>query len=143
MTQSSALAIILAAGKGTRMKSDLPKVLHRVAGAPMLAHVLEASRQAAIERTALVIGPSMEKVGDDARKLDPHLTVFVQAKQQGTADAVKAARPMLEEFQGHVLILYGDTPLIRAETLTKVRNALDDGTDLVGRLVRLQADLTR
>jgi bifunctional UDP-N-acetylglucosamine pyrophosphorylase/glucosamine-1-phosphate N-acetyltransferase len=131
MTQSSALAIILAAGKGTRMKSDLPKVLHNIAGAPMLAHVLAASRQAAIERIALVIGPSMEKVGEDARKLDPHLTVFVQAKQQGTADAVKAARPMLEEFQGHVLILYGDTPLIRAETLTKVRNALDDGADLV------------
>jgi bifunctional UDP-N-acetylglucosamine pyrophosphorylase/glucosamine-1-phosphate N-acetyltransferase len=131
MTQSSALAIILAAGKGTRMKSDLPKVLHRVAGAPMLAHVLAASKAAAIERIALVIGPSMEKVADDARKLDPGLTVFVQAKQQGTADAVKAARPVLEEFQGHVLILYGDTPLIRAETLTKVRNALDDGADLV------------
>ncbi len=131
MTQSSALAIILAAGKGTRMKSDLPKVLHNVAGAPMLAHVLAASRDAAIEQTALVIGPSMEKVADDARKLDPGVTVFVQAKQQGTADAVKAARPVLEEFQGHVLILYGDTPLIRAETLTKARNALDDGADLV------------
>ena len=131
MTQSSALAIILAAGKGTRMKSDLPKVLHNVAGAPLLAHVLAASREAAIERTALVIGPSMEKVGDDARKLDPGLTVFVQAKQQGTADAVKAARPVLDEFQGHVLILYGDTPLIRAETLTKVRQALDEGADLV------------
>jgi bifunctional UDP-N-acetylglucosamine pyrophosphorylase/glucosamine-1-phosphate N-acetyltransferase len=131
MTQSSALAIILAAGKGTRMRSDLPKVLHNVAGAPMLAHVLAATKHAAIDRTALVVGPLMEKVADDARKLDPQLTVFVQAKQQGTADAVKAARPVLEEFQGHVLILYGDTPLIQAETLTKVRNALDDGADLV------------
>ena len=136
MTQSSALAIILAAGKGTRMKSDLPKVLHNVAGAPMLAHVLAATKHAAIDRTALVVGPLMEKVADDARKLDPQLTVFVQAKQQGTADAVKAARPVLEEFQGHVLILYGDTPLIQAETL-------DQGEECARRWRRSSRDRLR
>ena len=130
MTQSSAsLAIVLAAGKGTRMKSALPKVLHKIAGAPMIAHVLSAAQAAGIGKTSLVVGPGMEDVAKAATA--PKLQVFVQAEQLGTADAVKAARQAFEDFKGNVLILYGDTPLLRAETLDAVRDELDGGADLV------------
>ena len=130
MTQSSAsLAIVLAAGKGTRMKSALPKVLHKIAGAPMIAHVLSAAQAAGIGKTSLVVGPGMEDVAKVATA--PKLQVFVQAEQLGTADAVKAARQAFEDFKGNVLILYGDTPLLRAETLDAVRDELDGGADLV------------
>jgi bifunctional UDP-N-acetylglucosamine pyrophosphorylase/glucosamine-1-phosphate N-acetyltransferase len=131
MTQPSALAIILAAGKGTRMKSALPKVLHKLAGAPMLSHVLKAVAQAGIGRSCLVVAPGMEAVSAAAQILDPKLAVFVQTGQQGTADAVKAARAAFDGFAGHVLVLYGDTPLLRSETLTAVDRALDAGADLV------------
>ncbi|MGH6801749.1 MAG: bifunctional UDP-N-acetylglucosamine diphosphorylase/glucosamine-1-phosphate N-acetyltransferase GlmU, partial [Methyloceanibacter sp.] len=131
MTETSALAIILAAGKGTRMKSERPKVLHRLAGATLLAHVLTTVKAAGLDRTAIVVGPGMEEVGAAARALDPKLEVFVQAAQLGTADAVKAARRAFEDFHGQVLILYGDTPLLRPETLNKVRAEFDAGADLV------------
>jgi bifunctional UDP-N-acetylglucosamine pyrophosphorylase/glucosamine-1-phosphate N-acetyltransferase len=131
MTQSSTLAIILAAGKGTRMKSALPKVLHKLAAAPMIAHVLNAVHAAGIGKTALVVGPGMEDVAQAAVALDPRLEVFVQPEQRGTADAVKAAHHALEDFKGHVLILYGDTPLLRPETLKAVGAELDAGADLV------------
>ncbi|HLO23329.1 MAG TPA: bifunctional UDP-N-acetylglucosamine diphosphorylase/glucosamine-1-phosphate N-acetyltransferase GlmU [Methyloceanibacter sp.] len=131
MTQPTSLAIILAAGKGTRMKSALPKVLHKLAGAPMIAHVLSAAHAAGIGKTALVVGPGMEEVAQAATALDPKLEVFVQPEQQGTADAVKAARQAFEDFKGHVLILYGDTPLLRSETLKAVAAELSSGADLV------------
>jgi bifunctional UDP-N-acetylglucosamine pyrophosphorylase/glucosamine-1-phosphate N-acetyltransferase len=131
MTNNSALAIVLAAGKGTRMKSERPKVLHRLAGAPLLAHALQAAKGAGFDRLAVVVGPSMEDVGATASALDPTLDVFVQAEQLGTADAVRAARRAFEDFPGQVLILYGDTPLLRAETIGKVRAALEGGADLV------------
>ena len=131
MTQASSLAIILAAGKGTRMKSQLPKVLHKLAGATLLAHVLNAAKAAGIDHTAVVVGPGMEEVGAAAGALAPKLQVFVQPEQQGTADAVKAARQAFEDFAGHVLILYGDTPLLRPETLDGVRRELEAGADLV------------
>ncbi|MHA1134623.1 MAG: bifunctional UDP-N-acetylglucosamine diphosphorylase/glucosamine-1-phosphate N-acetyltransferase GlmU [Alphaproteobacteria bacterium] len=138
MTQSSALAIVLAAGKGTRMKSDLPKVLHRIAGAPMLAHVLQAGSAAGIARGCLVVGPNMEAVGEAGQAVDAGLDVFVQPEQLGTADAVKAALPALEAGQGPILVLYGDTPLLRAETLKAVVGELDAGADLV--VVGFEAD---
>ncbi len=131
MTQPTSLAIILAAGKGTRMKSALPKVLHKLAGAPMIAHVLSAAHAAGIGKTALVVGPGMEEVAQAATALDPKLQVFVQPEQQGTADAVKAARQAFEDFKGQVLILYGDTPLLRPETLNAVGAELASGADLV------------
>jgi bifunctional UDP-N-acetylglucosamine pyrophosphorylase / glucosamine-1-phosphate N-acetyltransferase len=131
MTDTSALAILLAAGKGVRMKSERPKVLHRLAGATLLAHVLQAAKAAGLARLAVVIGPDMEQVGAAATALDPKLEVVVQPEQLGTADAVKAARRAFEEFPGQVLILYGDTPLLRPETIGKVRAALESGADLV------------
>ncbi len=131
MTHPSALAIVLAAGKGTRMKSALPKVLHRLAGLPMLAHVLRAAQAAGIGRSSVVIGPGMDEVGQAALAIDPKLQVFVQPEQLGTADAVKAAAPAYEGFAGHVLVLYGDTPLLRTETLKAVLGELDAGADVV------------
>jgi bifunctional UDP-N-acetylglucosamine pyrophosphorylase/glucosamine-1-phosphate N-acetyltransferase len=131
MIQPSALAIVLAAGKGTRMKSQLPKVMHRLAGATLLAHVLRAAKGASIDRTAVVIAPGMEEVATAASALDSKLQTFVQAEQRGTADTVKAAREAFEDFQGHVLILYGDTPLLRPGTLVSVRGELEAGADLV------------
>jgi bifunctional UDP-N-acetylglucosamine pyrophosphorylase / glucosamine-1-phosphate N-acetyltransferase len=131
MTDTPALAIILAAGKGTRMKSERPKVLHGLAGAGLLIHVLKAAKSAGLGRLAVVIGPGMDEVGDAARAIDAKLDVVVQAEQLGTADAVKAARGSFEDFAGQVLILYGDTPLLRPETIAKVRAELASGADLV------------
>ncbi|MBC8013544.1 MAG: bifunctional UDP-N-acetylglucosamine diphosphorylase/glucosamine-1-phosphate N-acetyltransferase GlmU [Methyloceanibacter sp.] len=131
MTETSALAIILAAGKGTRMKSERPKVLHSLAGATLLAHVLHAAKAAGLIRTAVVVGPGMDEVAAAATAFDPKLEVFVQAAQLGTADAVKVARRTFEDFHGQILILYGDTPLLSPATLHKVRAELDAGADLV------------
>jgi bifunctional UDP-N-acetylglucosamine pyrophosphorylase/glucosamine-1-phosphate N-acetyltransferase len=131
MTQASILAIVLAAGQGTRMKSAVPKVLHRIAGAPMLAHVLRASAAAGIGRSGVVVGPGMDEVGAAGLAIAPGLDVFVQPEQLGTADAVKAAAPAFEGFDGPVLVLYGDTPLLRAETLKAVLGELEAGADLV------------
>jgi bifunctional UDP-N-acetylglucosamine pyrophosphorylase / glucosamine-1-phosphate N-acetyltransferase len=138
MTENSALAIILAAGKGTRMKSDLPKVLHLLAGATLLAHVVEAARSAGLARLAVVVGPGMDEVAAAAATLDPEPAVFVQAEQLGTADAVKAARQGLDKFDGQVLVLYGDTPLLRAETVATVRAELESGADIV--VIGFEAD---
>jgi bifunctional UDP-N-acetylglucosamine pyrophosphorylase/glucosamine-1-phosphate N-acetyltransferase len=131
MTQASALAVILAAGKGTRMKSALPKVMHPLAGAPMLAYVLHAAEAAGIDRACLIVGPGMDEVGATATAVHPKLEVFVQACQQGTADAVKASRPAVDGFLGRVLVLYGDTPLLRPETLKTVLGELEAGADIV------------
>ena len=138
MTQSSALAIVLAAGKGTRMKSDLPKVLHHLAGAPMLAHVLRAAAAAGIARAALVVGPDMEAVGEAGHAVDAGLDVFIQPEQLGTADAVKAALPAFETGTGPVIVLYGDTPLLRPDTLKAVLGELDAGADVV--VIGFEAD---
>ncbi len=130
MTNSSALAIVLAAGKGTRMKSERPKVLHHLAGAPLLFHALWTAKVAGLDRLAVVVGPGMDDVAATAVNLDPELEVFVQEEQLGTADAVKTARDAIEAFSGQVLILYGDTPLLRAETIGRIRAELDGGADL-------------
>jgi bifunctional UDP-N-acetylglucosamine pyrophosphorylase/glucosamine-1-phosphate N-acetyltransferase len=111
--------IVLAAGKGTRMRSDLPKVLHRVAGLPMVRHALDAAGALSPERVVVVVGPGMERV---AREVAPHPTA-VQERQLGTADAVRAARPALEGFAGDVLVLYGDTPLVTPATLSRMVEA--------------------
>jgi len=112
------------------MKSALPKVLHEIAGVAMLAHVMEAAQASGLSDTALVIAPGMSAVEETARGLEPNVQLFVQDTQLGTAHAVLSARAALEEFTGDVVILYGDTPLIRPETLTQIRSALKDGADL-------------
>ena len=129
--QISALAIVLAAGKGTRMKSDIPKVMHTLAGAPILVHVLAAATAASVDEICVVVGPDMEEVGDIARSVDPKIHVVQQAEQRGTADAVKAAQNAFAGFGGSVIVLYGDTPLLHAETINRIRRELADGADIV------------
>lgn len=131
MSDAETTAVILAAGKGTRMRSKLPKALHRIANAPMLAHVFAVAGAAGIAKTSLVIGPGMEQVEEAGLVLADHLSVFVQQEQLGTADAVLAARDAFQKEDGPVLVLYGDTPLLQPETLDAVQNALRTGADLV------------
>ena len=109
-------AVILAAGKGTRMKSKLPKVLHKVGGHPMLEHVMDAAEAAGCRDNVVVIGHGAELVrelvGDRAR-------IALQAEQLGTGHAVLQAADTLKDFSGTVMILCGDTPLLEAEELQK------------------------
>ena len=130
MTDTSSLAIVLAAGKGVRMKSDLPKVLHPIAGAPMITHVMDAAAEVGFAETAIVVGPDMGEV-EEVAKSHGAAQVFVQSERLGTAHAVLAARPAIEGFQGDLIVLYGDTPLLRADTLKAARDALGNGADLV------------
>ena len=115
MTETLA-TLILAAGKGTRLRSSRPKVLHPIATRPMIAHVLSAARALEPERLIVVIGPHMESVAKAAEPAE----IVVQESQRGTGDAVATARRPLNGFAGTVLVLYGDTPLIRAETLERL-----------------------
>src|SRR5271169_385073 len=122
MSQSGFAAIILAAGSGTRMQSAIPKVMHPVAGRPMIAHLLEALRPLAPAATVAVIGPQMEAV---ARLVEPAQTV-VQDPPLGTGDAVRAGLAGLygrlapKGEIDNVLVLYGDTPLLRSETMVRL-----------------------
>ena len=109
--------IILAAGKGTRMQSDLPKVLHKIGGAPMLHHAMQAGAALEPERVVVVAGHGYEAVAEAARDYDPDVVMARQEVQSGTAHAVAQARDALAGFDGDVIVLYGDTPYIRAETL--------------------------
>ncbi|KAG1649496.1 Bifunctional protein GlmU [Nymphon striatum] len=116
--------IILAAGKGTRMNSDLPKVLHPIAGEPMLIHALEAGTMLEPERTVAVAGHGAELVRSAALAHDATIKVVEQTEQLGTAHAVAQARDALSGFDGMALVLYGDTPFIRPETLENMQAAL-------------------
>ncbi|MAM93637.1 bifunctional UDP-N-acetylglucosamine diphosphorylase/glucosamine-1-phosphate N-acetyltransferase GlmU [Parvibaculum sp.] len=123
MTSNALSTVILAAGKGTRMKSRLPKVLHEIAGRPMLGHVLANTRFERDTRTVLVVGPDMDRVSDYARSVRPDIAVVVQQKQLGTGDAARTALPELHDSDGVVLVVFGDTPLVRAETLENMADA--------------------
>jgi len=105
--------IILAAGQGTRMRSDMPKVLHRIADEPMIRHVLKACIALAPEKIVTVVAPGMTEV---EKAVAPYRCVL-QPKPLGTGDAVKAAKEMLKDFSGDIVILFGDAPLVTAESL--------------------------
>lgn len=109
-------AIVLAAGKGTRMKSALPKVLHRIAGRSMVGHVLDNLAALKVAKTAVVIAPGMEAL---AREVAPHPTV-IQQEQRGTGHAVAAARAAVGRVDGTVLVLFGDSPFVTAETMGRL-----------------------
>lgn len=109
-----AAAVVLAAGKGTRMKSDLPKVLHRICGRPMAGYVLRALRQAGVDRIIMIVGHQGEKVAEEFRN---EAEIVYQVPQLGTAHALLQAREALGGFDGDVLVVSGDTPLISGGTL--------------------------
>jgi len=109
--------IILAAGKGTRMESDLPKVLHHLAGAPMLLHVMSSSATLEPERLVIIAGHGADAVGAVARDYSETAQVVLQSEQLGTGHAVSQAKSALADYTGDVIVLYGDTPFVRPETL--------------------------
>jgi bifunctional UDP-N-acetylglucosamine pyrophosphorylase/glucosamine-1-phosphate N-acetyltransferase len=123
--------VILAAGQGTRMKSDLPKALHPLGSAPLIAHAMQAARALDAARTVLVIGHGGGAVADAARDLDPDVVVAEQPERLGTAHAVQRARAALEGFDGNVVVLYADTPLVRPETLDAMLAARAEGAAVV------------
>ena len=127
MTSNHVTSIILAAGKGTRMRSSLPKPLHSIAHRSLLGHVISTVQTARHTAISVVVGPGMENVTEEARHHAPACAIYVQPNQRGTADAVLAARDALTGYNGDVFVLFADTPLIRPETLTKVSKALDEG----------------
>jgi len=111
-----AAAVVLAAGRSTRMKSDRPKVMHDICGQPMLAYVLGACRTAGIETIYVVVGFGKEQVIEHFRG-EAGLRFVEQAEQKGTAHAVSMCAPFLAGFTGDVVVIAGDMPLVRAETL--------------------------
>ncbi len=121
---SPAAAIILAAGKGTRMKSSLPKVMHALAGYPMVAHVAWYATAAKLSPLTLVIAPGMDQVVDAVKPIAAQVKVARQTKQLGTAHAVLAAKSALKGFTGNLLVLYGDTPLLTDSTMKLVLDTL-------------------
>ena len=115
-------AIILAAGKSTRMKSQRVKVLHEICGRPMLAYVLDAARQAGVQRIVVVVGHDRESVMREFADQSDIVWVH-QSEQKGTGHAVQMCRAAFHDFIGEVFVLAGDGPLIRAETLTRILEA--------------------
>lgn len=115
--------IVLAAGMGTRMNSDLPKVLHHVAAAPLLHHALAAGRSLDPSRIVVVTGHGAAEVAKSAQAFDEACESVVQDPQLGTAHAVAQAAPLLADAPGDAIVLYGDTPFVRPETLQAMLDA--------------------
>jgi len=124
------LTVILAAGKGTRMRSSLPKVLHRIAGRSMLGHVLALARDVGGDNLAVVVGPGMDDVRKEAQAAASGAAVHVQERQLGTADAVLAARETIQPHTGDLLVLFADTPLITKESISRLLAELDRGASV-------------
>lgn len=127
MQPRNCLVIVLAAGEGTRMRSARPKVLHGVAGRSLLGHVLAAVADFGASSIAVVIGPGQDAVAAEATRYCGSALHFVQRERRGTAHAVLAAKAAIARRSDDVLILYGDTPLIRPATLERLRSPLAAG----------------
>jgi bifunctional UDP-N-acetylglucosamine pyrophosphorylase/glucosamine-1-phosphate N-acetyltransferase len=130
MTARSSLTVVLAAGEGTRMRSSLPKVLHPIAGEPLLAHVLEAAPKGAGAALAVVIGPDHAAVAEEVKRLRPDACIFLQRERLGTAHAVLAAREAIARGADDLLVAFGDTPLISAATFERLRAPLREKATL-------------
>jgi len=154
MKERTCLAIVLAAGEGTRMRSILPKPLQLIAGCPMLAYVLKAARQAGCDEIAVVVDPNHAAVKTLVDELVPKAQIFEQRERRGTAHAVLAAKNAIARGVDDILVVFADTPLVRSETLAKLRGALAKGADVAvlgfvakdptgyGRLVTQGGELT-
>ncbi|MCO5163580.1 MAG: bifunctional UDP-N-acetylglucosamine diphosphorylase/glucosamine-1-phosphate N-acetyltransferase GlmU [Mesorhizobium sp.] len=127
MSQRSCLTIILAAGEGTRMKSAMPKVLHEIAGLPMVAHVAKAAIAAGGTDVAVVVGRGGEAVRKAVTPFAPGAETFEQVERLGTAHAVLAARMAIARGYDDVLVMFGDTPLIAAAPLAAARKLVAEG----------------
>ncbi len=134
------VAIVLAAGKGTRMNSDLAKVLHPLLGRPLLAYPLAACRDAGVGRIVAVVGHQADRVRETLAA--PDLTFALQAEQRGTGHAVAVTRDALDDFSGTALILCGDVPLLRPETLAHLADRHRASGDRVTVLSMAPADPT-
>jgi bifunctional UDP-N-acetylglucosamine pyrophosphorylase/glucosamine-1-phosphate N-acetyltransferase len=124
MPGRTCLSIVLAAGEGTRMRSAQPKVLHAIGGRSLLAHVLTAVGEAGGTAAAVVVGPGHEAVAAEARRVLPAVEIHVQEERRGTAHAVLMAKSALARGTDDVLVIFGDTPLLSAQTLRRLRGAL-------------------
>jgi bifunctional UDP-N-acetylglucosamine pyrophosphorylase/glucosamine-1-phosphate N-acetyltransferase len=121
-------AVVLAAGKGTRMKSALPKVLHPVAGEPILGHILRTLQKLGAAQLVVVVGAQQDNIATYAKSFGA--AIGIQDPPQGTGDAARSAMPALGSFAGDVMVLYGDNPLLTEETLGKLLAARAAGADL-------------
>jgi len=130
MSGRTTLTIVLAAGEGTRMRSSLPKVLHPVAGRPLIAHVLGGAPGGKSDAIAVVVGPDHQAVIEEIKRARPDAKTFVQRERLGTAHAVLAAREAIAAGADDILVAFGDTPLIDAHTFERMRVALKDGAAL-------------
>jgi bifunctional UDP-N-acetylglucosamine pyrophosphorylase / glucosamine-1-phosphate N-acetyltransferase len=131
MSERTCLAVILAAGEGTRMKSAMVKVLHPVAGLPMAAHAVRAALAAGGSDVALVVGRDAEKVEAAARPFANDVSVHLQTERLGTGHAVLAARSAIARGYDDLLIMFGDTPLVDSAALTLARAKLAEGAEVV------------
>lgn len=131
MASNTLSVLVLAAGKGTRMRSDRPKVLHEVGRRPLLQHVLMTARALDPQEVVVVVAPGMEEVAAAARAVLPNVKIAVQERQLGTGDAVKSALPKLGGRPRDLIVLYGDCPLIRAETIASMAAQRAAGAGIV------------
>lgn len=136
-------AIVLAAGLGTRMRSARPKVLHEVAGRPMVSWAVGAALEAGVEGATVVVGHGRELVEAELfGRFDDRVQTVVQAEQLGTGDAVATALRSLDDFEGELLITYGDCPLLRAETLQRLLEVHERGSTKLSMITGELADPT-
>jgi bifunctional UDP-N-acetylglucosamine pyrophosphorylase/glucosamine-1-phosphate N-acetyltransferase len=130
MNARTSLTIVLAAGEGTRMRSSLPKVLHSIAGQSLLSHVLNAAPSGVGAALAVVVGPEQRAVAEEVTRRRADAATFVQRERLGTAHAVLVARDAIARGADDLLVVFGDTPLITAATLARLRAPLSGGAAL-------------
>jgi bifunctional UDP-N-acetylglucosamine pyrophosphorylase/glucosamine-1-phosphate N-acetyltransferase len=147
------LALVLAAGEGTRMRSKTPKVLHEVAGLSLIGHVLKSLKEAGADEMVCVIGPDRSDVAEEIHKIHPQAKLVEQRERKGTAHACLMAAEYLEQGYDDILVVFGDTPLVLPQTYQRMRDVLASGSQVValgfeardphgyGRLLRSGEDL--
>ena len=123
MSKQNTAVVVLAAGLGTRMKSVMPKVLHPIAGRAMILQLLDSLTDIDPDQIVLVLGPGMESVSDAVASAGYSFEIVIQKDRLGTGHAVQQTEKILSDFKGDILVLYGDTPLIRSKTLVKMLDA--------------------
>lgn len=127
MAKADILGIVLAAGEGTRMKSKRPKVLHEVAGRSLVGHAMASALSAGVSRLGVVIGPERPDVAAEVKRRAPDAQVFEQVERRGTAHAVLQVAPLIEAGCAALVVLFGDTPLVRPESITALASAVQTG----------------